>query len=142
MNQGVFSFFNYTSVGQMLRGRASHLLGSLLAATFVRLRLIVGLRFPALVSLHRSKSAIPLQQFNRFGGLPGCQRLRGRLSPFWGSFLAAAFAIQSGSSWEHLFRACGAIFGTRRVFALPLPQKIYTARLWCSRKSLSLRPTP
>ena len=43
-----------SSVGQTMRRKISHLLGSSIAASFVRLRLIVGLRFPALVSLPRS----------------------------------------------------------------------------------------
>ena len=59
--------------------------------------------------------------------------------PLWGSFMAAAFAIQSGSSGEHIFRACGAIFGTRRVFVLPVSQKIYTVRLKCSGNYLFLQ---
>jgi hypothetical protein len=54
--------------------------------------------------------------------------------------LAAAFASQSGSSGEHVFRACGAIFGIRPVVIPPKYQKIDTARLcipeniyFCSR---------
>lgn len=43
--------------------------------------------------------------------------------PLWGSFLAAAFAIQSGSSGENNWRACGAVFGTWRVSAYTVLEK-------------------
>jgi len=51
--------------------------------------------------------------------------------------LAAAFASQSGSSGEHVFRACGAIFGIRPVVTRLNPKKIDTARL-CIQENIYL----
>ena len=51
----------------MLRGKISQLLGSLLAATFVSPRLIVWLRFPALVSPFRAVIRSPFRQCLGFG---------------------------------------------------------------------------
>ena len=76
----------------------SHLLGSSMAATFVSPRLIVGFRFPTLVSLARSKFSNPLQQFNRFGRAACLPKAAGEARPQWGSFCPAAFVSQSGSS--------------------------------------------
>ena len=108
-------------------------------ATFVRLRLIVGLRFPALVSRFRSVSAIPLQQFNRFGGLPVCQRLREKPVP-GGEALApqpsSASQAPAGNTLEGIAAQCSAM---AVMPAFTVREKNYPARPVCSRKYLSLQ---
>ena len=64
-----------SSVGQTMRRKISHLLGSSIAASFVRLRLRFWFPFS------RSRFSLPLWQCQGFGVLPGCQRLRRRLAP-------------------------------------------------------------
>ena len=79
----------------------SHLLGSLLAATFVRPRL----RFWC--SFSRSRFSLPLWQCKGFGGLPVCQRLRRQLVPcgeaFWPQPLPASQA-PAGNTFLGLWR--------------------------------------
>ena len=124
-----------TSVGQTMRRKISHLLGSSLAASFVRLRLIVGFRFPAFVSPFRSgndrDSVCCL-------AVKGCGGGSSPVGQLYGRSLCHPVRLQRGTH----FRACGVIFGTRRIFVLPLPEKNNTPRPACSGKSLSLRPTP
>ena len=64
-----------SSVGQTMRRKISLLLGSSIAASFVRLRLRFWFPFS------RSRFSLPLWQCKGFGVLPGCQRLRRRLVP-------------------------------------------------------------
>jgi hypothetical protein len=66
-------------------GQISHLLGSLLAATFVSPRLKKWVFvFPLLFLILAQNPQSPFQQLNGFGGLPVCQRLRGRAFTFLG----------------------------------------------------------
>ena len=59
--------------------------------------------------------------------------------------MAAAFAIQSGSSGENNWRACGAVFGNGRVAAYTVREKtsalalLYSENIYLCSRSVAIR---
>jgi hypothetical protein len=120
-----------SDAGQRLRGQVSHLLGSSLAATFVRPRLRFWSRFPA-----RSMSQSTGNE-NDSDGLPACQRLRRSLVPVGEASWPQPLSVSQAPAWRKEGRRSNRAQSSQK--ALRVEKKSYICHRSVDMSNLYLR---